>query len=207
MASARQCFMPNATMQVLTHNNVYNFHFTPQIACGEDFSVALDREGLLYTTGSSEFGQLGNGETGQYFVTASKLAFANCSVWTPRTNFCHAPGEKMHGSGDKTSKVVPLPDQANIRLQQIACGKHHTLALEADSDGASPRLWSWGCGDYGVLGHGIQADEYFPRLVGSLQQLPMVGASRTAISAGQHCSEYCWWWWWCDHCAFWWWLD
>ena len=45
-----------------------------KIACGEDFSLALDTEGILYSTGSSEFGQLGNGETGEYFVTANKVS-------------------------------------------------------------------------------------------------------------------------------------
>ena len=162
------------------------------MACGEDFSVAIDSDGFMYTTGSSEYGQLGNGATGEHFVTANKLAFANCSVWTKRNTFSHAPGEKTHGGGDKNTKVVLLPDHASIRLQQIACGKHHALALEAEAtDGQlSPRLWSWGCGDHGVLGHGIQADEYFPRLVGSLIRLPTAGDSRTVIAAGQHCSEY-----------------
>lgn len=44
-----------------------------KIACGEDFSIALDNQGIMYTSGSSEFGQLGNGETGEYFVTANKV--------------------------------------------------------------------------------------------------------------------------------------
>jgi hypothetical protein len=44
-----------------------------KIACGEDFSIALDDQGVMYTTGSSEFGQLGNGETGEYFVAANKV--------------------------------------------------------------------------------------------------------------------------------------
>jgi Regulator of chromosome condensation (RCC1) repeat len=52
-----------------------------KVACGEDFSIALDDQGVMYTTGSSEFGQLGNGETGEYFVTANKvclLIFGQC---------------------------------------------------------------------------------------------------------------------------------
>ena len=34
---------------------------------------------------SSQYGQLGNGETGEYFITANKLAFSNCAVWTRRS--------------------------------------------------------------------------------------------------------------------------
>ena len=58
-----------------------------KVACGESFTVALDATGTLLTCGLSEFGQLGNGETGEYFVTASKIAFQNCDRLTARTVF------------------------------------------------------------------------------------------------------------------------
>ena len=161
-----------------------------QISCGEEFSVALCDKGLLYSAGAAQHGQLGNGETGEHFITANKLAYANATSFNKRSTFCHAPTEKLHTNNDKNIKVVPLPDSANIRLQQVACGKHHTLALEAASeDDVPPRLFSWGCGDYGVLGHGVQQDDYFPRSVGALANLhlPTKDGSPT-ISAGQHCS-------------------
>lgn len=152
--------------------------------------VAICDEGYMYTTGSSQYGQLGNGETGEHFITANKIAFANCNVWTKRTTFCHAPTEKLHSTSDTSAKVIPLPE--DIRVQQIACGKHHTLALEADSDGCLPRVFSFGCGDFGCLGHGVQADEYFPRLIGTLAhlRLPLQGPTQMAVSAGQHCSLF-----------------
>lgn len=141
----------------------------------------------MYSTGSSEYGQLGNGETGEYFVSANKLAFANCNVFTRRSTFCHAPTEKLHANSDKSTKVVPLlGEEADVRIQAIACGKHHALAVEAVSD-QKPRIFSWGCGNYGCLGHGIQADEYFPRYVGALHNVPTAG-SGMRISAGAHCS-------------------
>ena len=158
-----------------------------QIACGEDFTVALDTEGRLYTTGSSEHGQLGNGETGEYFIAANKLAFANCNVLTQRTTFCHAPGEKLHGSSDSHIKIVPL-EETDIRLQAIACGKHHTVAVEACSE-QKPRVFTWGSGDYGCLGHGVQAPEYFPRLVGALSLLTKAQlSSDLKLAAGARCN-------------------
>jgi hypothetical protein len=105
-----------------------------KISCGEDFSVALSTDGVMYTTGSSEYGQLGNGETGEYFITANKLGFANCDVFTARNRFCHGPNDK----------VVALSE--DVKFCEIACGKHHTIALEAPSDDKQ-RLFSWGCGD------------------------------------------------------------
>jgi alpha-tubulin suppressor-like RCC1 family protein len=145
----------------------------------------------VYTTGSSEYGQLGNGETGQYFISANKLGFANCNVFTRRTTFCHAPKEKLHTSNER-AEVVPIEGCEDIRIQNIACGKHHTLALEATSD-QTPRVFSWGCGDYGCLGHGVQADEYFPRLIGifsaaSAMRIDLAGRGRLSVSAGAHCS-------------------
>lgn len=167
------------------------------VACGEDFSIALDTDGYMYSAGSSEYGQLGNGETGQYFVAANKLAFANAQSFTKRTTFCHAPNEKIYGSSDTNTKVVPLTE--DIRIQQVVCGKHHSIALEANTmpnttttEHQQPRVFTWGCGDYGVLGHGIQADEYYPRNVGALANLryttTLTSASEIRISAGQHCS-------------------
>jgi len=154
-----------------------------QISCGEDFSAALTSDGYVYTAGSSEFGQLGNGETGEYIVSAGRMGFANCNVFTCQATFCHAPSEKVHGSGDSV-KVIPLPE--DVRIQQIACGKHHTIALEAVSDQPA-RVFSFGCGDYGCLGHGIQADEYFPRCIGSLQNI-ILGQGNVGLAAGAHCS-------------------
>lgn len=151
-----------------------------QIACGEFFSVALSDQGQIYTTGSSEYGQLGNGETGEYFVTASKLAFANCNVFTVRTQFMERDPGQEFSSSSAGEKLLPIRE--DLRFQSIACGKNHTVAVEAnynegdddDDDGDSSanrlRVFSWGCGNYGVLGHGIQSDEYFPRDIAALGQ-------------------------------------
>ena len=126
---------------------------------------------------------MGNGETGEYFITANKLAFANCNVFTRRTTFCQAPNEKLWTNNEE-SKVVPIDE--DIRIQDIACGKHHSLAIEAASD-QTPRVFSWGCGNYGCLGHGAQKDEYFPRLIGTLKNTHL-GQGKISVSAGAHCS-------------------
>lgn len=143
----------------------------------------------MYTTGSAEFGQLGNGETGEYIVTAGKTGFANCNVFTKRGVFCHVPGETAYAgiSGGNDSKVVPM--QENIRIGYIACGKHHTVAIEAPSQSVPPRVWTWGCGNYGCLGHGVQQDEYHPRLVATLSAGPLWTSNPPVkAAAGASCS-------------------
>jgi alpha-tubulin suppressor-like RCC1 family protein len=174
------------------------------VACGEDFSIALDTDGYMYSTGSSEYGQLGNGATGEYFIAANKLGFANAQSFQRRTTFCHAPNEKIYGNSDTNTKVIPIANE-DIRIQQVVCGKHHCIALEANTivsddtttsnpshEPPQPRIFTWGCGDYGVLGHGIQADEYYPRHVGAFNHLryrtTVTSVSEIRIAAGQHCS-------------------
>ncbi|KAG7353787.1 S-layer protein [Nitzschia inconspicua] len=153
-----------------------------KVACGEDFSIALDNQGIMYTTGSSEFGQLGNGETGEYFVTANKLAFANSYGFLPQTIY-HETDDSDDGRSDQNKRTVVIPH--DVRIQDIAAGKHHALALEAPSnDDPGTRIFSWGCGNYGVLGHNRQKDEYFPRHVAFLPR----GMTITKLAAGASCS-------------------
>ncbi|VEU40605.1 unnamed protein product [Pseudo-nitzschia multistriata] len=154
-----------------------------RIACGEDFSVALSEKGIMYTTGSGEFGQLANGETGEHFVSANKLAFANSFGFSERTVFVE--NDPTDGSsGDLNRKTVTI--QQAIKIQDIAAGKHHALALEATPAGGSggTRIFSWGCGNYGVLGHNRQKDEYFPRHCSFLSR----GMTFTKLAAGANCS-------------------
>jgi alpha-tubulin suppressor-like RCC1 family protein len=137
-----------------------------QISCGEAFSVALDEQGFLYTAGSSEYGQLGNGSTGERLLVANKVSFDNSYSFQKRTEFTHIPSEKAYGAANTHDKVVELNE--DIRLCHIACGKYHTIAVEALSENHPPRVFSWGCGNYGCLGHGIQADDYKPRSIAAL---------------------------------------
>lgn len=164
-----------------------------QASCGESFTMLLSSAGILYSAGLSEFGQLGNGETGEYFVTASKIAFANATSFQRRSDFVSAPADINFSYEDsKKNTNIPLPDASDIRIGSIACGKNHTVAVEAhctnQNSAQSVRVFTWGCGGYGVLGHAIQADEYKPRLIGTLQGPLFQNNKPIRASAGAHCS-------------------
>ena len=154
-----------------------------KIACGEDFSMALTDQGVIYTTGSAEFGQLANGETGEHFVKANKLAFNNSFGFHAQMVFVENHPDDSNSS-DLSRKTITI--KSKIKIQDIAAGKHHALALEAPSvgDGVGTRIFSWGCGNYGVLGHNRQKDEYYPRHISSLQR----GMTFTKLAAGSNCS-------------------
>lgn len=151
-----------------------------KVACGEDFSVALSDEGIMYTSGSAEFGQLANGETGEHFVKANKLAFNNAFGFQAQTVFVENDPDDRNSS-DLSRKTVTI--KSKIKIQDITAGKHHALALEAPNS-VGTRIFSWGCGNYGVLGHNRQKDEYYPRHVSSLQR----GMTFTKLGAGSNCS-------------------
>lgn len=175
-----------------------------QASCGESVSALLSSAGHLYTAGSAEFGQLGNGETGEHIVSAGKLGYANCAKFVRRSEFVQSEGDAaaaggigsgmMTGKGvgsDGKVKCVRLEDSGRIRLANVTCGKNHFAAVEAPTRGNSrhvPRVFSWGCGDYGCLGHGVQADEYTPRLVASYRG-PMFANNHPASAvAGSNCT-------------------
>jgi alpha-tubulin suppressor-like RCC1 family protein len=163
-----------------------------KMACGEDFSAAICNEGYLYTTGSSEFGQLANGETGEYFVSASKLAFTNGYGWARQTNFYQDAGVSgesqsggRHSASEQAKPQLISTTDGPIKLQDVACGKHFGIVLEAPctAGGPPPRVFTWGNGNYGCLGHGRQKDEYYPRHVSTLPAvIPM------SVQAGSLCS-------------------
>lgn len=144
--------------------------------------MLLDENGIMHSAGLSEFGQLGNGETGEYFIAANKIGFANSLKFERRTRFVHKP---LGADG-----LVSLPDSERIRIASIACGKNHTVAVEAMAKDRSqtPRLFTWGCGGYGVLGHNVQADEYTPRLVSGMLGPLFLNNPPVKAVAGSHCS-------------------
>lgn len=104
------------------------------------------------------------------------------------------PAEEPSMSSHSKEKLTKILESEEIRIQSIACGKNHTIAVEAnydeDDDDDPPRLrvFSWGCGDYGVLGHGIQADEYYPREIAALGANIWLPPGPLSAAAGAHCS-------------------
>ncbi len=152
--------------------------------------MLLSSEGHLYSSGLSEFGQLGNGETGEYFITASKLAFANATKFEKRTTFVHSPADIGSNLEESKKTTIPLADSDDIRIGHISCGRNHTIAVEAPAKNKThpARVFTWGCGGYGVLGHNVQADEYYPRLVGTIQGPLFQKNAPIRAAAGANCS-------------------
>ncbi|KNC80753.1 hypothetical protein SARC_06897 [Sphaeroforma arctica JP610] len=130
------------------------------VSTGAEFSVFVSESGGLYCCGSAQYGQTGLGLTGESIAKSNRITFGV----SPKPKKV-----KGFGSGD-----------GEIKLVECASGLNHSIALTDDG-----KVYSWGWGGYGRLGHREPKDEYRPRLVEELIG-PQYGMD--GISCGQQCS-------------------
>jgi len=118
-----------------------------KIACGGDFSLILNEDGEVYSFGLPEYGQTGHGSNNMEI--AGRKEVYHC-VYSPTiiSVFVEVDSE----TNEKTFH--------NPKISQIACGVNHSIVIDEDK-----RLFTWGFGGYGRLGHNNTKDEYFPRLM------------------------------------------
>jgi len=142
-------------------------------ACGAEFSMFIDENNLLYSFGRPEHGQLGHNTDGQYFVTANKLAF-DCEV-LPRHVAVFVEKTK-----DGFTHIID-----DVKIVDVSCGNNHTIARDSKD-----RVFTWGFGGYGRLGHQQPKDELIPRLLGffkskSVSSIHAGATYSMAVSVGQ----------------------
>ncbi|KAG2364307.1 regulator of chromosome condensation 1/beta-lactamase-inhibitor protein II [Suillus spraguei] len=105
-------------------------------AAGITFSIILTDDGKIFSFGSGEKGQLGNGRTGEHIITGNKTAF------------------------DIETEPIPVKGLDDKTIIDIACGPQHSVAL--DSQGL---VYVWGYNGYCRLGLGNQQDVLIPKVV------------------------------------------
>ncbi|NXV24606.1 RCC2 protein, partial [Cepphus grylle] len=143
---------------------MYNGQPITKLACGAEFSMIMDCKGNLYSFGCPEYGQLD-------LISATLTASEALLLRLPRLSLRRAGGFSAAGG----------------RSRRDGGGRRHTdpflrpqLVLDSQK-----RVFSWGFGGYGRLGHAEQKDEMVPRLV-KLFDFPGRGAAQ--IYAGYTCS-------------------
>ena len=132
------------------HSNNYHSHDTPvlmetfrkkdvirNVDSGENHNCALTTNGEVYSWGHAASGRLGLGHIGTH----------NIYVSVPSLVREFSPAQPIH---------------------KISCGAEHVLALALalgcsnGSSSSSSRVFSWGSGDGGRLGHGDCSNRYNP---------------------------------------------
>ncbi|XP_039544583.1 E3 ISG15--protein ligase HERC5.4 isoform X2 [Pimephales promelas] len=152
-----------------------------QIACGDQHSMALTRDGQLFVWGDNTHGQLGLKKAQPRSLSAPQRVESLCGVPLAQIS---AGGDHSFvlslsgvvfgwgknsagqlGLGDTTDRRVPTVVNSLNRKKtvSISCGGEHTATL---SKGGS--VFTFGSGSFGQLGHNSFKDEHHPRVVAEL---------------------------------------
>ena len=66
-------------------------------------------------------------------------------------------GQLGHGDNENYPEPVLIRTLQNVQVTEVSCGWQHTMARSSDN-----RVFSWGYGEDGQLGHGDTADHLVP---------------------------------------------
>uniref|UniRef100_A0A5B7BJ92 FYVE-type domain-containing protein n=1 Tax=Davidia involucrata TaxID=16924 RepID=A0A5B7BJ92_DAVIN len=164
------------------------------VACGEYHTCALTLSGDLYTwgDGSHNSGLLGHGSEASHWIPKKvsgliegiQVSYISCGPW--HTAVVTSGGQLFTfgdgtfgalGHGDRNSTSVPKEVETlkGLRTMRVSCGVWHTAAvvevtLEPSTSGSPSigKLFTWGDGDKGQLGHGDKEPRLVPSCVAVL---------------------------------------
>ncbi|XP_062014897.1 PH, RCC1 and FYVE domains-containing protein 1 [Rosa rugosa] len=164
------------------------------VACGEYHTSAVTFSGDLYTWGDGtyNFGLLGHGNEVSHWVPKRvngplegiHVSSISCGPW--HTAVVTSAGQLFTfgdgtfgvlGHGDRKSVSIPREVESlkGLRTVQAACGVWHTAAVievmvgnSSSSNCSLGKLFTWGDGDKGRLGHGDKEAKLVPTCVAAL---------------------------------------
>ncbi|KAF8378430.1 hypothetical protein HHK36_029769 [Tetracentron sinense] len=164
------------------------------VACGEYHTCAVTLSGDLYTwgDGTHNSGLLGHGSEASHWIPKKvsgkmegiHISSISCGPW--HTAALTSAGQLFTfgdgtfgalGHGDHSSTNLPREVETlkGLRTMRVACGVWHTAAVvevmigSSNSDcSSSGKLFTWGDGDKGRLGHGDRDPRLLPTCVAAL---------------------------------------
>ncbi|CAA6658771.1 unnamed protein product [Spirodela intermedia] len=167
------------------------------VACGEYHTCAVTMSGDLYTWGDGihNTSLLGHGSDVSHWIPRKvngpleglHVSSISCGPW--HTAIVTSSGQLFTfgdgtfgslGHGDRRSSNMPREVEAlkGLRTVQAACGAWHTAAIVEistesfkSSNSSSGKLFTWGDGDRGRLGHGDRDTRLVPECVAALLDL------------------------------------
>ncbi|XP_077216789.1 regulator of chromosome condensation (RCC1) family protein [Tasmannia lanceolata] len=140
------------------------------IACGREHTAAVASDGSLFTWGSNDFGQLGDGtEDGKKHPKKVKLlqtefvksvacgAHCTAAIAEPRENDGTVSTSRLWVWGQNQGSNYPRlywgDFTPNTIVRQVSCGSVHVVALSEDG-----LVQAWGYNEYGQLGRGFTCE-------------------------------------------------
>ncbi|KAG2390971.1 PH, RCC1 and FYVE domains-containing protein [Vigna angularis] len=165
------------------------------VACGEYHTCAVTLSGDLYTWGNGayNYGLLGHGNQVSHWVPKRvngplegiHVSYISCGPW--HTAVVTSAGQLFTfgdgtfgalGHGDRKSVSLPREVESlkGLRTVRAACGVWHTAAVvevmvgnSSSSNCSSGKLFTWGDGDKGRLGHGSKEEKLVPTCVALIE--------------------------------------
>lgn len=182
---------------VAGHGDTEGHQYTPKLlerlaskkvvqlsACGFHTGCLTD-QGEVYTWGEGKFGRLGHGAErnchsprlvevllGKRPRQVACGGFHTAVITDDGRMYTFGGGEHGQlGHGDKVNKVKPTFVQAldGFVISQITCGWSHSVALTNKG-----KVYTWGNGDHGKLGHGSGKKVSIPQMVDKLKDYRVV---------------------------------
>jgi alpha-tubulin suppressor-like RCC1 family protein len=166
------------------------------VTAGSSVSVAIKRDGTMWSWGSNGAGQLGqNSDYGA--KRSSPVQIGALTAWAKVAaggydtfnNHCFAiktngtlwawgdNGQGRLGINDTDPRSSPVQVGALSDWVQIAAGQFASLAVRSNGT-----LWSWGRNYEGILGQNNAFDLSSPKQVGALTTWSKVAMSRSAVA-------------------------
>ena len=112
-----------------------------QVSCGEEVTCFVTDQGDLFIAGTNQYGCLG---------------------FDPAT-LCGGGDEDDTADAECDAENVFVPvehpffKEKHLKVKRVACGDTHVIVLTSDN-----RVFTWGCGEYGQLGHGDENERLEP---------------------------------------------
>ncbi len=146
------------------------------VSAGDYHSAAITNDGILYTWGRNNYGQLGlgnnidkntpqkgnvNSSTGwKALSTGHNHAVAITADGKLYAWGANESGQLGFGISDNSLYTIPSKIFTTEQWQSVSARSSHTLAITADR-----KLYAWGANNYGQLGLGHTAIQSVPTLV------------------------------------------
>ena len=148
------------------------------VACGGNHTAALTSKGSVYTWGNNSCGRTGHVSThrtprllrklsNKIVICISANGYHTACVTQEGKVFTFGSGRygKL-GHGDEVSHHTPkmIDSLEGAKVKQLSCGHYHTALCTVEG-----KVYTFGEGDSGKLGHGDDDDRYLPQLVQALK--------------------------------------
>ena len=162
---------------------ISNFKNIKTVSCGYYHTIAVKKDGTVWSWGNNEYGQIGIGSTTNTSTptkipTLFNIQSVACGynhtlalnnngevlTWGNNIN-----GQLGDGSNFNRSTPVLVKNLKNIVF--IDGGEEHTIALTSNGD-----VWAWGKNEDGQLGDGTNINRSEPVMVSNLSDVKLLAA-------------------------------